>query len=1210
MNKILIGLGGIVAFIVAAIIIGPGFVDWNNYKVDLAHQAEKFTGRKLTIDGNIEISILPAPALVANDVRLSNVEGASAENMVSLRSLQVRVALGPLLGGQLKVQTVQLIDPVIELERFADGRTNVEIALGELSDDVQKADASGEAAPSGLASAEQNGGEPAFSLENFTVRNATVIYRDAMAGSIEKIEMMNATFAAASLAGPFESSGNFVIRSMPLDYDVSVGKIIEERTAPLSLTIGLQPGETKTTFSGAIVNLKEAPTFKGLVKATGKNLAALIQSVGSRSGLPGLLGQSFGLEGEVEASAAAVKVASLKLNLGNAVAKGAGGIELGDITSLNVDLDVDSIDFDNWLALPDVGRAIIQPPISVQAKPKDDKARTTVSLEMPAKAKVDTPDTAPASFPTDIDATLNFKANSLTIRGGLIRQARISAELSGGEVTISQFSAQLPGSADIALFGFVVPGEGKPRFDGEMEVSVGDLRGVLGWLGAPPPPVPADRLRKMTLAGKITATADVITANNFDMQFDSSRMMGKMSLRPGNRPLINAEMTLDRINLDAYLGGDGVPASPPAPNASSDTAQKTATSGSTPSADNAVPNEFAALGALQGFDANLKTSVQTLVYGGAQIKDVVFDGSLLNSALNVRRLSVEKLAGSTFKATGQISNLGGIPEMKDIRLDVKATDISRLFRMAGAEAPVDSKKLGAVTFAGKIDGSMLNPLVDVDLKGAGASIAAAGKISFLPIIGGFTGKLKVAHGDLVSMLRSLGVDYRPGGKLGGLDLQSDIKADMNGVRLNNLHGLVGPVEMAGTADVSLSGPRTKLSANITTGKIVADRFLPVAKNAFFADPTGVVPASFSAPRSPDGGPVFKRLAAVAPGRWPVDPIDLSAMKSFDGDINLKSTALVYGNYSIDNADLAATIDNGVLKVKKLTGGLFGGSLNAVATVKAASPSTMETVVNLENLDVSKGLKAVIGESPAGGVAGMNINLASSGYSVADFVAALGGKGSIALMRLDVKKSGKGTALSAALGLVAGLNDIGGALSGKKAGAGLADITGSFDVVKGVAQSNDLKLTSSMGSGKAQGNVDLSRWLIDVAGQVEMSQNVLGLILNKGQGASSVLPFSIKGNLDSPNVKLDTSKLQGAGLPIPGLDKVLKKKGVGSLLQQLVPGLGGSTQSQPTTAPPPSTSDGSSSGNTPPPPPPPPPSPTQPPMKPQDLLKGLFKSLGG
>ncbi|HJN25531.1 MAG TPA: AsmA family protein, partial [Rhodospirillales bacterium] len=406
MNKFLIGIGVFIALLVAAIIVGPGFVDWNKYKVDLTEQAERLTGRKLVIDGNIEISIFPAPALVANDVRLSNVEGARAENMVSLRSLQVHVALGPLLGGQVKVQSLQLVDPVIQLERFADGRTNVEIALAGLSSEESAPESSPEvnSAPSGSSPAQ--GEDASFGVDNFIVDNATVIFRDAVSGTTEKIEMLNATFTAASLEGPFESSGSLVVRDFPLNYDVSVGKIIEQRTAPVSLTISLKPGETKTTLSGAIIGMNEIPAFKGLIRATGNNLAVLVQSIGPRGGLPGMLGQNFGVEGEVEVSAKKVDIANLKLSLGNAEAKGAGGVELGDITAVNLNLDVDSVDFDKWLALPDVERAVIQPPISVQEKPKDGTPSTTVSLDMPTKMTENQTDAALGGFPTDIDATL------------------------------------------------------------------------------------------------------------------------------------------------------------------------------------------------------------------------------------------------------------------------------------------------------------------------------------------------------------------------------------------------------------------------------------------------------------------------------------------------------------------------------------------------------------------------------------------------------------------------------------------------------------------------------------------------------------------------------------------------------------------------------------------------------------------------------------
>ena len=137
-NKFLLILTSIVGLLVAAILVGPSMINWNNYKTDLTNGVERLTGRKLTINGDIEISIFPAPAVVANDVYLSNSDRASAKNMFSLKSLEIRVALGPLLGGQVKIQTVHMIDPVIELQRFADGHTNMDFLFIEEDLEVKK----------------------------------------------------------------------------------------------------------------------------------------------------------------------------------------------------------------------------------------------------------------------------------------------------------------------------------------------------------------------------------------------------------------------------------------------------------------------------------------------------------------------------------------------------------------------------------------------------------------------------------------------------------------------------------------------------------------------------------------------------------------------------------------------------------------------------------------------------------------------------------------------------------------------------------------------------------------------------------------------------------------------------------------------------------------------------------------------------------------
>ena len=59
MRKFIIGVGAFLALLVATALIGPNLVDWNAYKGDIVAQAKAATGRDLTIDGDIDFSVLP-----------------------------------------------------------------------------------------------------------------------------------------------------------------------------------------------------------------------------------------------------------------------------------------------------------------------------------------------------------------------------------------------------------------------------------------------------------------------------------------------------------------------------------------------------------------------------------------------------------------------------------------------------------------------------------------------------------------------------------------------------------------------------------------------------------------------------------------------------------------------------------------------------------------------------------------------------------------------------------------------------------------------------------------------------------------------------------------------------------------------------------------------------------------------------------------------
>ena len=108
----------------AAVLLGPNFVNWNRHKGAISAAVEEATGRKLAIAGDLSLRLLPQPVLTARDVRLANMSGGSQPDMLALSGLQVLVGFGPLLRGEIDVRSLRLVEPVVLLERLADGRAN------------------------------------------------------------------------------------------------------------------------------------------------------------------------------------------------------------------------------------------------------------------------------------------------------------------------------------------------------------------------------------------------------------------------------------------------------------------------------------------------------------------------------------------------------------------------------------------------------------------------------------------------------------------------------------------------------------------------------------------------------------------------------------------------------------------------------------------------------------------------------------------------------------------------------------------------------------------------------------------------------------------------------------------------------------------------------------------------------------------------------
>ncbi len=171
---------------IAALAAIPFVVDPNDYKDDIATQVEKATGRQLSIQGNIGLSVFPWIALELGQLSLSNASGFKADSFAQVNNAQIRIKLLPLLKKELEMDTIVLDGLVLNLETDKDGNTNWQ--------DLTKPDAETEADMKAAAPESAKGTSPALaaiSIAGVQLGNANILWSNAKTGENYQLRNLN-----------------------------------------------------------------------------------------------------------------------------------------------------------------------------------------------------------------------------------------------------------------------------------------------------------------------------------------------------------------------------------------------------------------------------------------------------------------------------------------------------------------------------------------------------------------------------------------------------------------------------------------------------------------------------------------------------------------------------------------------------------------------------------------------------------------------------------------------------------------------------------------------------------------------------------------------------------------------------------------------------------------------------------------------------------
>lgn len=1120
-KKVLIGLAVLVVVLVAGVLIAPTFIDWNKYKGAIAREVEQATGRSLEIGGDLSLSILPRTALMVEDVRLSSLPGAAEPHTLRVETVEVRIDAGALLGGEVRVESIRLVRPVVALERLEDGTATWEFAAA--TEDAAAEVIAGETpAEDAERPGEGPGGEGAFALrlDQVIIEDGLVIFRDAAAGTEERLSAINAELAADTLRGPFRAEGSLTARAMPLFIKAVVGELAADRASPLSAEVAHQNNASTARFSGLLTS--PAPgavrSVRGELTLSAADLRSSAKAFGAD--LPAALAVPFRLTGELAVTPETAGIEGLRVSVGDTEATGALSLDhAAKPRKADLRLAFGTVNADRWAPVVEPASQNGAPTRQAGPPPTPQEGPVVVGFMLPA----------------DVQATIDVTAEAVTWRDGVVRQAVVSAGLADGVLMINQVSAQLPGNSTVSATGAVRTPEGVATAEMSVESRSDNLRAVLAWLGVDVSSVPGGRLGRFQAAAELSGTTAEVSVRNLDATIDTTSLRGAATVRPGGpmqRLAVGATVRVGSLNLDAYMPAGGTVAAPAPETAKPEPSRATVTAASKPQP------LLAGLGFLNDFDANVRADVETLTVRDVPLHDVRLDLALLRGALTFKDSGVGQVLGASGQLSGGLSGFGGEAQFQDLTYAVRIPNAERLARAFAVTLPVPPAKLGQVALDGTLNGTVNALQIDTDSRLAGAAIAARGTLNDLRGALSIDLALQLAHPDTARLLAVVAPDVRLTGPLGPLSLTGQVKANAGAISLGGMALGVGQTRLEGDVSANLAAsPRPQLTATLRANTLPIDRFLPAEQQAWLAPILAplramIVPVAY-VPGRPDVvrpvlTPAQDRQRAPArrqttPGPWSTEPLDLSALGMVDANLTLDADSLGWQDVTMRQARIAAVLKDSALSVGQLQGTLFGGSLNGTARLVARDPApTITLALEGTAMQVGQALNAFTGQASADGVAAFTTTLNGNGGTTLAMAESLAGSGSLTVDRLNVAAggSGAGGASQALLGPVAALNQLAVLGAGRD---GLATVAGTYVVDRGVVTFQSLKLDSALYNGQFQGIVNLPRWTLDVQGQARLAPNLLTSLLGSRVKLPEVIPVAVTGSLADPMVRVQTGR---------------------------------------------------------------------------------------
>jgi uncharacterized protein involved in outer membrane biogenesis len=486
-------LGLAIAFILAlvAALVGPYFIDWNQFRPQFEAEASRIVGAQVRVGGKLDARLLPAPSL---QLRSVVVGGNNDLGKVRADKLDVEFSLSSLMRGEWRATELTINGMSLDLGLDPKGRIDWPGATGTY-----------------------NLGSLAIDRLNLTGRIA--LHDAASHGTLELNDIAFSGDVRSLAAGAVRGDGNFMLQGARYPFRISSGQGPEGNGTRLHLNI--DPGQRAfaADLDGILNFDARAPRFDGAV------------TLATPAGQKDSTEPPWRVTAKVKTDYAAARLEQIEVTLGgderSLKLSGTGDIRFGASPLLHAALSARQLDADKFLS--------------------KDTSTEPVRVWPALRALV------AAIPPVPIPAQIELSAEQVMLGGRPLQD--IAAELGGSTDawSVHKLEFRAPGTTRVSLSGAGTKAAAPDQFKAALTIESTDPDALVNWLQGRGDA--AYRSQKpLRLRSDVTIAPDGFTLDALKADIDGGAVAGRIAVshrQAGSGSKVDAQLKADRLDLDA-----------------------------------------------------------------------------------------------------------------------------------------------------------------------------------------------------------------------------------------------------------------------------------------------------------------------------------------------------------------------------------------------------------------------------------------------------------------------------------------------------------------------------------------------------------------------------------------------------------------------------------------------------------------------------------